>query len=389
MHNGDTLCFLFPMPNPLPLPLLLLTWPRPRFFPRLVAALLVWLALPLLLLLCGPQHSRAELRDPQEKQFIVWPNIPVIRAADFAELGGDRKIFADLHAGKADPATTMAALQAVDQLQAHHERAALADLGRSLNILLISELDRLARTTANGTPKLRFDFADIRPSEIQRPALLDAPTLATLKARLNQITLLMYITYARMEGSTVQATVTVVKLADGLSQSFTVTAPAAQAGAALAQELFHYFYGTRFAPYRNPMPHREWVQPAPSHTDQMVTFDMAQRYCRSQNAELPSAEELDVGQAAGVYHQGIEVKSERLYHTGTAMHYQPMPLTAQERVLPNRNLQGSNAYYYCIRSRSEVAAPAPARSAKANKAAKSSANAKPAAPAAAASDPPA
>lgn len=356
----------------------ILIWPH--FFCRLTAVVLA--------LLLWPQWSAAELRDPQDKQFIVWPNIPVIRAADFAELGADRKIFADLHAGKADPATTMAALQAVDQLQAHHERAALADLGRSLNVLLISELDRLARTTANGTPKLRFDFADIRPAELQRPALLDAPNLATLKNKASQITLLMYITYARLEGTQLQATVTVVKLTDGLSQSFTVTAPAAQAGAALAQELFHYFYGTRFTPYRNPIPHREWVQPAPSHTDHMVTLQTAQRYCQSQNAQLPSAEELDIGQSAGIYHQGIEVKNDRLYHTSAGTHYQPMPLSAQERELPNRNVQGSNAHYYCIRSKIMVEKPEkPTKPAKAAKAAKSNTAEKPA-PTATPADPP-
>ena len=34
--------------------------------------------------------------------------------------------------------------------------------------------------------------------------------------------------------------------------------------------MFHYFYSTRFAPYRDPMPDREWLQPAPSHIETLL-----------------------------------------------------------------------------------------------------------------------
>lgn len=47
----------------------------------------------------GASQSLADIRDPHEQQFIVWPNIPVIRASDFHEYKMDRKIFEDLHAG--------------------------------------------------------------------------------------------------------------------------------------------------------------------------------------------------------------------------------------------------------------------------------------------------
>ena len=303
-----------------------------------------------LLLLALPLCARAaDFRDPQEQQFIVWPNIPVIRATDFAEYAADRKVFEELHGGK-DPATIVAALQAVDQLQAHHERTALAELGRSLNVLFISELDRLTRATRLRSPKLRFDFAGITPAELQRPAVLDANALAQLKAKAGQVTLLAYMTYARTEGSAIQVTMTLVKTNDGSAQSFTVTALASQAGAALAQDVFHYFYGTRFAPYRNPLAASEWLLPAPSHQDLMVSYDNASRYCQSQGAELPSASEMEIGETAGIYHEGIEVKAERLYHLGSSQLYAPQ-LSRDARLLPNPNPQGSNAYYYCIRKK--------------------------------------
>lgn len=304
-------------------------------------------------LLVLPGLAAADFRDPEGQQFVVWPNIPVVRATDFAEYAADRKIFDELHAAKGDPATTIAALQAVDQLQTHHERAALAELGRSLNVLFISELDRLTRATSIRTPKLRFDFAGITPAELQRPALLDATALAALKAKAGQVTLLVYMTYARTEGSSIQVTATLLKPADGSSQSFTVTALASQAAAALAQDVFHYFYSTRFAPYRDPMPDREWLQPAPSHIDKMVSFEAARRYCHTQGAQLPTDRELEMGESSGVYHGGIEMRAERLYHTQDSMLYVPQ-LSGDERLLPNRNLLGSNGHYYCVRKKASA-----------------------------------
>jgi hypothetical protein len=299
--------------------------------------------------LIGTAH--ADFRDPADKSFTLWPNIPVVRASDFAELAHDRKAFADLHDGKNDPATIIAALQAVDSLQQHHERSALQELGRSLNTLFISEIDRLTRGTTHRTPKLRFDFANITPDELQRPATQDAKALNTLKAKASQVTLVGYITYSRMEGSTLQATLTLIKLADGAAQSFTVAAPASQAGAALAQDVFHYFYGTRFAPFRSPMPDREWVLPAPSHTDQQVSLEAARRYCRTQGADLPTEGELEMGEAAGLYHGGIEIKDNRVFHTHGGMLYAAQPAFSEQRLQPNRNPQASNAFYYCIRKK--------------------------------------
>lgn len=295
--------------------------------------------------------AQADFRDPAGKPFTVWPNIAVVRATDFAELAQDRKAFADLHDGKNDPATIIAALQAVDALQQHHERSAVQELGRSLNTLFISEIDRLTRGTTHRTPKLRFDFANITPAELQRPATQDAQALSALKAKASQVTLVAYITYSRMEGSTVQATLTLLKLADGSAQSFTVTSPASQAGAALAQDVFHYFYGTRFAPFRDPMADREWVLPAPSHTEQQVSLEAARRYCRTQGAELPTESELEMGEAAGFYHGGIEIKDNRVFHTHGGQLYAAQPAFSDQRLQPNRNPQASNAYYYCIRKK--------------------------------------
>lgn len=309
---------------------------------RLLSSLLVLMALMPL-----QARAQADFRDPADQPFVIWPNIPVVRATDFAEYAADRKAFEELHGGKGDPATIVAALQAVDQLQAHHDRAALAELGRSLNVLFISEMDRLTRATGGRRPKLRFDFAGITPSELQRPALLDANGQAALRAKAGQVTLLMYMTYSRTEGSNIQVTATLLKPADGSAQSFTVTALASQAAASLAQDVFHYFYSTRFTPHRNPLSGQSWIQPAASHADAPVSHNSAQRFCRSQGAQLPSRKEMEEGELAGIYNGGIAVKSQWVYHTSDGALY-VADATAERQLIPNPNLDGNNGHYYCI-----------------------------------------
>ncbi len=308
-------------------------------------------ALAVLLLAALPTLAQAaDFREPIAQQFVVWPNMPVVKASDLDEYANDRKLFADLHGPDGDPEKALAALQAVDTLQAHHASRSGSELGRTLNAQVLGELDRLARNLNSRNPKLRFEFARITPAELQRPSALDAKALEALKAKVSQITLVGYMTYTQLGGSFVQLTGTLVKLSNGDAQSFTVTGPVTQIGAALAQEWFDYFYRNRLAEHTNPMPDREWLGAAPNHINQLVSLDMARRYCQSQNADLPGLEEIEMGETSGLYHGGIELKKDALYHLNSGMYYSSEP-HLQNRVRPNLNPQGSNAYYYCIRKK--------------------------------------
>ena len=320
------------------------------WIPRLSGVVLAALAV----LWLPTTAQAADFRDPIARQFLVWPNMPVVKAADLDEYAADRKLFADLHGPDGDPEKALAALQAVATLQAHRASRSGRELGRTLNAQVLGELDRLTRNLNTRSPKLRFEFARITPAELQRPAALDAKALEALKAKASQITLVGYMTYTQLGGSFVQLTGTLVKLSDGDSQSFTVTGPVTQIGAALAQEWFNYFYGNRLAEHTNPMPEREWLGAAPNHTNQLVSLDMARRYCQSQNADLPGLEEMEMGETSGPYHGGIELKKDALYHLNSGMYYSSEP-HLQNRVRPNLNPPGSNAYYYCIRKKRPAA----------------------------------
>ncbi len=301
----------------------------------------------LVLVLCCSLAGAADFRDPVEQPFLVWPNIPVVRASDLGDYEQDRKMFADLHTGKGDPATVLAALQAVDSLQAHHERMALAQLGRTLNTQLIGELDRQARRINTRAPKLRFEFAGITPEELQRASAADAKALDALKAKAGRVALVAYITYTQLEGALVQATATLVKLGSGTSQSFTVTAPVPTLADALARDIFDYFEGTRFSQHRNPLPTREWLMAAPGHADQLVSRDAAQRYCQSQDAALPTAAELETAEASGFYGGGVALRPTGVYHIQSGLYDTTQALA--DKVRANHIASVPNGYYYCIR----------------------------------------
>jgi len=315
-----------------------------------------WLT-PLLaaaLALCAGLARAQDFRDPAGQVFTVWPNIAVVRAADLADYAQDRQLLADLHTDKADPAKVAAALQGVDTVQAHHESAALAALGRSLNAQLIAELDQMARRANVRSPKLRFDFADITPEQLQRSLALD-----DLKTRAASITLVMYITYTRLDGTLVQATATLVKLRSGASQSFTVTAPAPALAEALARALFDYFQGTRFAAPRNPLAASQWLTAAPGHAERLVSRDTAVQYCQSQGAALPTAAELESAGAAGFYGGGVRLREGGVYHVQAGLYDLALAQEGAGGERPNHIASVPNGYYYCIRHPAPPPAKAP------------------------------
>jgi hypothetical protein len=291
--------------------------------------------------------AASDFREPLEQTFVVWPQIPVVRASDLGDYAQDRKAFSDLHADKADPQKLLAALQAVDELQGHHERTALAQLGRTLNTQLIGELDRQMRRINTRSPKLRFDFSGITPQELQGAATLDTKALEGLRAKASQVTLVAYVTYTRMEGALVQATATLVKLSSGASQSFSVTAPAPALAEVMAREIFDYFQGTRFSQHRNPLAGWEWLTAAPGHADQLVSREAAQRYCQSQQADLPTADELETAEASGFYGGGVALRTNGVYHVRGGLYDAALGLA--EKVRPNHIASVPNGHYYCVR----------------------------------------
>ncbi len=294
--------------------------------------------------------SHADFRDPAAESFTVWPNIPFVRASDFEEYGLDRKIFRALHEQEADPPTMIAALQAVDQLQQHHNQRSLDELGRSINAELIGQLDSLVRAANLPFRKLKFTFAGISPNEIQRPLEMDEPELDRLEMDIAAITLVAYATYTQLPNNDLSVTLTLVKLRTGESESFPVVANVGRVSEKLAKVLFDYFHGNRFPQHESKRSNGQWLAPAPGHQQLGVPYLTAKNYCESQGARLPSVQELQAGIAAGPYYGGIRIKPDEFYHLREGIYATSYVSDPRGHLRPRNDLYSMRALYYCVRA---------------------------------------
>ena len=108
-----------------------------------------------------------------------------------------------------------------------------------------------------------------------------------------------------------------------------------------------YFSGTRFSAHQNPLGAAQWLLSAPGHADQLVSRDMAQRYCQSQQAALPTVDEMEAAEAAGFYGGGVTLRPHTPYHVQTGLYD---PADDAGKVRPNYIASVRNGYYYCIRN---------------------------------------
>lgn len=254
----------------------------------------------LVLVMCCGLAGAADFRDPVGQPFLVWPTFRSCAPPIWANTSTIASCLQTCTPARVIRPRCYAALQAVDSLQAHHERTALAQLGRTLNTQLIGELDRQARRINTRSPKAALRVCRHHARRVAARLCGRCPGAGyPSRPRQGRVALVAYITYTRLEGSLVQATATLVKLGSGESQSFTVTVPAPTLADALARDIFDYFQGTRFSQHQNPLAAREWLMAAPGHADQLVSREAAQRYCQSQNAALPTAGELETAEASG------------------------------------------------------------------------------------------
>jgi len=296
---------------------------------------------------------RADFREPENQQFSVWPNIPLISATYMEEYVMDRHLFSKLHVLESDPPTVLAAISAIDTIYTHHQAKALAKLGVSFNAEFIGALAQLARDHHIATPKLYFSFEGISPDQIQRDISADKPLLDRLSKRAERITMVAYAHYTKLPGQAVRVTLTLVKLKTGQSQSFTVTCAVADMGRSLAEAVFHYFQGNRFPEFQNIVQaNLEWLLPAQAHRGQMTSKSAADMYCRSQGARLPTEAEIIKAEAAGPYHNGVALLSDSYYHLAGGIFYYSSPTTdLRGRAHEWAGRATNDAYYYCVRQK--------------------------------------
>ena len=291
----------------------------------------------------------AGMLDASDQPLVIWPNIPLISASDVEEFKLDRKIFRQLHLGELAPAVVKTNLKQVDKLYQHHKERSTDQIWRSYTTDLVAHYDQLVQKYQIKKPRLSFSFDGVSPAELKNELDLAAGPVATLREREDITGIIGFLISTMMRGNQLRATLTLIRLKDGESISFMVTDQLHKVATRHAQLLFDELYGTQYPAYQNPLSGSVWLLPAPADQGAEVSHRQALLACRSQLGELPSVDELLLGEQAGPYHNGIILSAGSFYHTAESKRY----LAGETRdprgkIRPMRSDQAL-ARYYCLK----------------------------------------
>lgn len=80
-----------------------------------------------------------------------------------------------------------------------------------------------------------------------------------------------------------------------------------------------------------------------------MSRDLAFRHCKLQGGSLPTSDELEAGEAAGLHHGGVSLIPRSFYHTATGLYYSSESANVAGKIRDNQEVWASNAHYYCVR----------------------------------------
>ncbi len=309
----------------------------------------------ILFCLLGYGHATiaASLLEPEGEKIEVWPTVPLIFASDVEEYKLVRDIFKDLHTGKQQPTVVKSILKQVDKMKGR----ATDRLWRTYNSGLIGHYDRLLEEQRILDPRLSFSYDGVKPSELPQEINLEAESLQQLGQKAGVSGVFAFVTYTKLSQKQMRATLTLVRLRDGVSKSFTVNDQSHKIAQRHAQLLFDYLYGPSFPQYQDPLEARRWLLPAPIDQGREVSQLQARLACRSQGGELPTIDELILGEQAGPYHNGIILKAGMFYHAADKRRYLAGETMDPRGKIRQLRSERQRARYYCIQDRPPAPQP--------------------------------
>jgi hypothetical protein len=280
----------------------------------MVKALVSLAALTALLLSLAlvPDSAKAQSSRNENGAALVWPEIPWIAGADFAEF--DRTIaqsrdgvrkeltheliemltpMVDSGAAVEDVLGPLfQALLSFDKLHKQHMADASRGLGVSLEALLQAEVDGLYRLYDIKPEERHAKFA--RAAEFAlvdqlraNPNSLSAQQRSWLAAHIQYVS---FGTWTVAAPGVVLLTLTMEDLVTGERVTFEARGQIEEAVRTLAGKVFSFFQEMTYEGWKNPQPQLEWI--APSRATPVVLPALAEMYCKSQNARLPYSREL-------------------------------------------------------------------------------------------------
>lgn len=285
---------------------------------------------------------QASFLDNMSEELVVWPNMPAVFASDVEEYKLVRDIFRDLHLNNNNPAQIKAALKQVDKMKGR----ATNRLWRDYAATLIGHYDRLIKEQQIDSPRLRFSYGGEGPDKIPEDIDLQAEGITALKNQEGIAGVFAFVSVTKMSENQLRGSLTLIRLRDGETISFTVTDELHKLPQRHAQLLFDLLYGPRFPQYKNPLETMRWLLPAPQDQGRRVSKLQAELACQSQGGGLPTIDQWILGEQAGPYHNGIVLKAGEFYHAEGGHRF--LAGETQDPRGKSRLYNRESARYYCI-----------------------------------------
>jgi len=301
----------------------------------------------LLLTLFIISSVQAKFLEPLNKQFSIFSKIPFVKQADYksytermrssiySQRGRLINDLSNLVYLTGDLQGSVNALRSIEQLTRRNINQSTNNFGEAFSTQLKASLDQQYRQYNLNTPKLII--AD-RMDEIS-------------KSNVSKINLTAFGTYSVLPRGAIWVTLAITKLSNGQQKFFQAKGSYSNVMTKLAKKVFLYFEGNRYDSYQNPFANKKWLMPAPGHFKMMVEKNVAEMICSSQGARIPTADELQLGQASTSLAGGIDFPAHIYLHTSKNEIYY---FTSETRD-PSGRVQHwtgrgvTKAFYVCIK----------------------------------------
>lgn len=257
----------------------------------------------------------------EEGKKLIWNNIPFVKAGNYLEFNAElsktraqarSELLGELTAllvplaYSSDDVVRLTQVLAntlvrFDGLVRQHAAEVHQGIPVSLSDDFKAGMDRLANEHRLNDNERRTGLAYLAREDLQQMAQRKSPADEARKL-MRALRYLAYGSYTVTGRGVVRAVLTLEDLVTARSLSFSAQGPIDEVGGLLAAKVFDALQGNEYPNWENSQIQLTWI--APSFPQTRVSAPVAARYCQSQHARLPFAEEMLAAAMAGPYRKG-------------------------------------------------------------------------------------
>jgi len=294
--------------------------------------------------IASTQAAEAQFCGAPDEPSHISAFIPVIKQGNFPDfastnaLARDRLVFQlsdmslNLFSVRDVPASELQSLYTFfSDFYDYMSNAADEGIGNALSARIPAEIERLYREKPVPYRKIRFSFSD---PESSQP---------------DQSRYFMYGTYSVLQAGQISLTVSIVNSALGEQRSFAAIGQPVEAVIDVSAQIFDSFQAPDSPDFHDPLPGRKWVVLPSTLAGGMLEARRAAQLCLSQQARLPTRDELQIAYAFGEYYSGVQIQRREVYVVVDEAGRVSLFNIESNRCVPDEDTSDDRGLVLCIR----------------------------------------